>query len=287
MENTVSVVIPSIGTPELFSAIASVLAQSYDVLEIIVVDDSVDSRIVLQDFDSSKLVKVSTGGGKGPSASRNLGSSMAKGRWIAYLDEDDLWLPDKIAEQISLGKASGADLILTSAIFFGKKRSLRPKKLLVNGKSPIESLYAKPNLFKNHTYLPMSSVIVKKEIACKFPFDQDLSERENLVFLEKIFQNAFSIIQMREFLTVINYDSNKSISRIDLTAENRWYERLSKESFILANNFALESSRNFVRINNFNDAKIMLKKVRLNSVRMFFYCNALKLLCSKKSFIST
>lgn len=281
MENTVSVVIPSIGSPDLLVAIASVLAQSFNLLEIIVVDDSLDSSVDLRDFSADGLFKISTGGGKGPSASRNLGTSIAKGSWIAYLDEDDEWLPNKISDQISFAQKSGADLILTSAIFYAKKRSLRPKILLTKNRSPIENLYDKPNLFKNHVYLPMSSVIVRKEIASKFSFDENLTERENLIFLEKIYQNGFSIIQMREFLTVINFDSNKSISRIDLSTEIRWYETLSKENFALANNFALESSRNFIRVKNFSHARMMLKRIKIDSAKMFFYCSALKLLCLK------
>jgi glycosyltransferase involved in cell wall biosynthesis len=281
MENTVSVVIPSIGSPDLLVAIASVLAQSYNLLEIIVVDDSLDSSVDLRDFSADGLFKISTGGGKGPSASRNLGTSIAKGSWIAYLDEDDEWLPNKISDQISFAQKSGADLILTSAIFYAKKRSLRPKILLTKNRSPIENLYDKPNLFKNHVYLPMSSVIVRKEIASQFSFDENLTERENLIFLEKIYQNGFSIIQMREFLTVINFDSSKSISRIDLSTEIRWYETLSKENFALANNFALESSRNFIRIKSFSHARVMLKRIKIDSVKMFFYCSALKLLCLK------
>lgn len=88
-------------------AIESVLAQSYSEWELIIVDDEStdasvsiveayaqkDSRIRL--FRNSKPIKM-------PSAPRNMGLSMAKGRYIAFLDSDDMWLPEKLTQQIPL-----------------------------------------------------------------------------------------------------------------------------------------------------------------------------------------
>lgn len=88
-------------------AIESVLAQSYSEWELIIVDDEStdasvsiveayaqkDSRIRL--FRNPKPIKM-------PSAPRNMGLSMAKGRYIAFLDSDDMWLPEKLTQQIPL-----------------------------------------------------------------------------------------------------------------------------------------------------------------------------------------
>lgn len=88
-------------------AIESVLAQSYREWELIIVDDEStdasvsiveayaqkDSRIRL--FRNPKPIKM-------PSAPRNMGLSMAKGRYIAFLDSDDMWLPEKLTQQIPL-----------------------------------------------------------------------------------------------------------------------------------------------------------------------------------------
>lgn len=98
---TVSVIIPvHNGERYLAEAIQSVLAQTLPPDEIIVVDDgSTDaSAAVAQSFGAPARVLIQAN--LGPAAARNLGVARACGDLLAFLDADDLWLPDKLARQM-------------------------------------------------------------------------------------------------------------------------------------------------------------------------------------------
>lgn len=98
----ISVIIPVYnGERYLAEAITSVLRQSLLPTEIIVVDDgSTDgSAAVAAGFGGR--VRVNTQPNAGPAAARNLGVQMAHGDLLAFLDADDLWLPDKLTRQLA------------------------------------------------------------------------------------------------------------------------------------------------------------------------------------------
>ncbi|OAI18599.1 MULTISPECIES: glycosyltransferase family 2 protein [Methylomonas] len=99
----ISAVIPAYNNAAfLRAAIASVRNQSHQVDEIIVVDDgSVDNtETVIADLGSDIVYHRQDN--QGPSAARNQGISLANGDWIAFLDADDQWTPDKIAKQLQV-----------------------------------------------------------------------------------------------------------------------------------------------------------------------------------------
>lgn len=98
----ISVIIPAYnGDRYIKNAIASVLAQTYSNYEIIVVDDgSTDntSQIVQGYGDRVKYLYQDN---QGVAAARNKGIGVSKGQYIAFLDQDDVFLPDKLSEQVS------------------------------------------------------------------------------------------------------------------------------------------------------------------------------------------
>lgn len=105
----ISVVIPSYNRSDILPrAIVSVLAQSYEVLEILVVDDgsTEDIASVVARFADPRIRLIRHSNNLGPAAARNSGIKAAKGRLIAFLDSDDEWLSDKLATQIEYLKGS-------------------------------------------------------------------------------------------------------------------------------------------------------------------------------------
>jgi glycosyltransferase involved in cell wall biosynthesis len=81
-----------------------VLDQTFSDFEILVVDDgSSDNTVdVIAGFDSNRLKLIRHATNRGAAAARNTGIAEARGRWIAFLDSDDAWLPDKLERQVML-----------------------------------------------------------------------------------------------------------------------------------------------------------------------------------------
>ena len=101
----VSVIIPTYNRVKFLPAcINSVLKQSIPVEEIIVVDNNSSDGTVNYIRDKFKMVRVLIERNKGVSFARNLGILNSKNNWVAFLDSDDEWMPDKIQKQIKLIK---------------------------------------------------------------------------------------------------------------------------------------------------------------------------------------
>ena len=105
MNELVSIIMPSYNTAKFISqTIESVLAQTYTNWELIIVDDcSTDNTDeVVKSFLSDNRIKyIKNEKNSGAAVSRNRALREAKGKWIAFLDSDDLWLPEKLEKQIS------------------------------------------------------------------------------------------------------------------------------------------------------------------------------------------
>ncbi len=106
----VSVIVPFLNEARFIrESIDSVLAQSHEDLELLLVDDgsSDDSTAIAQDYAERlphrvRYLEHPGHDNRGRSASRNLGVAEARGTYIAFLDADDVWLPQKLSDQVSL-----------------------------------------------------------------------------------------------------------------------------------------------------------------------------------------
>lgn len=102
-EPEISIVIPVYNRAKLLAAaLGSVAAQTFKDIEIIVVDDGStdDVNATLNDFDHLPVTLVRHAQNKGAAAARNTGIQTARGNFIAFLDSDDVWLPNKLEVQL-------------------------------------------------------------------------------------------------------------------------------------------------------------------------------------------
>lgn len=107
----VAVVIPCFNAaPTVAAAIASARAQSYRPLEIIAVDDRSrdDTLAILQQEAGEDLRVIACSENGGAAAARNRAIAVAKGEYLAFLDADDVWAPEKLARQVALLEAHPA-----------------------------------------------------------------------------------------------------------------------------------------------------------------------------------
>jgi len=125
----ISVIIPTYNRgPMLKEAIDSVLTQDYPNFELIVVDDgSTDDTLKILRLYGQCLTFIQQNN-RGVSAARNAGISAASGRYIAFLDSDDLWLPQKLTRQVQFFNLRPEALICqTEEIWMRDGRRVNPK----------------------------------------------------------------------------------------------------------------------------------------------------------------
>jgi glycosyltransferase involved in cell wall biosynthesis len=113
MENIlVTVIIPAFNRPEMLTrAIKSVISQTYQDLEILVIDDgsSIDLSPTISKFDDGRITYHKRSVNLGVSGARIRGIALAKGEYIAFLDSDDEWKPEKTERQLRDLRSKGSD----------------------------------------------------------------------------------------------------------------------------------------------------------------------------------
>jgi glycosyltransferase involved in cell wall biosynthesis len=124
---TVSVVIPTRNRAELLTthALPSALAQRDVDFEVVVVDDASDDdgRRALDGLTDPRVRVVHHAIREGQSRARNTGIEAARGDWIAFLDDDDLWSPDKLREQLDAAASAGAEFAYTGVVMIDEGRA--------------------------------------------------------------------------------------------------------------------------------------------------------------------
>jgi glycosyltransferase involved in cell wall biosynthesis len=131
----VSVVIPTYNRPDLLKkAIQTVLDQTFKNLEIIVVDDgsSVGYQEIIDQFDDSSVTYVKNKRRKGGAYSRSLGIKKARGTYIAFLDDDDEWMPQKLEKQLRAFDNQSVGLVVCYSLDkrFGRERISKPPETI-------------------------------------------------------------------------------------------------------------------------------------------------------------
>ncbi len=109
MNDLVSIIMPSYNTARYIGeSIQSVLAQTYTNWELIIVDDcSTDNTDeMVAAIEDARIRYLKNDKNSGAAVSRNRALKEARGRWIAFLDSDDLWLPEKLEKQIAFMEAN-------------------------------------------------------------------------------------------------------------------------------------------------------------------------------------
>lgn len=151
----VSVIIPTAhrSSAIILRAISSVLNQSYPVFEVILIDDntepSLSSEIKASLKNTPRIRYIKNVGNHGACSARNVGISCAKGELIAFLDDDDEWLPEKIECQV---KAFTQDVVLVYCNGWRVDERCEPPLIMPyrQGKDFFPSISFESLLEKNH-----------------------------------------------------------------------------------------------------------------------------------------
>jgi glycosyltransferase involved in cell wall biosynthesis len=159
--NSISVVIPAYNAAKyLPESLNSVLSQTLPPDEILVIDDgSTDDTVAVA--SAFPGVRVASYENAGPSAGRNRGMALATGDWVAFLDHDDLWLPQKLEKQMRmLNSHPEADVCVTGSQLF---QDVDGKRLFTEPTIPPPSEKLGRSLY-GETRLCPSFVIVRRSM---------------------------------------------------------------------------------------------------------------------------
>ena len=173
----VSVIIPAYnGEVFLAEAIRSIQQQNYNPLEIIIVDDgSTDgtAQVATNFKDQVRYVYQPNSGG--PAAGRNRGIKMARGELICFLDQDDLWLPQKLEVQIRfLRKNPEVGYLFAKQELFFEKSACLPEA--------VRKVWEKEKIFQeaHDGYLPGTFLVRRAVFERVGPFNEGLINTSDL-----------------------------------------------------------------------------------------------------------
>jgi len=175
----VSVVIPTHNRSQaVCRAVASVQAQTYKAFEIIVVIDGNDPATIaaLALLSEPRLRVLVHGINKGPGAARNTGVRAAVGRWVAFLDDDDEWLPNKLERQVTEALRIRDDTAIITCrahAELGSQRMVWPARRPLEGQHVSEYLIDRPSLMSRPGYVATPTIMVRHDLALRFPFPND------------------------------------------------------------------------------------------------------------------
>ena len=168
----VSVIVPTHNRVSLLRlTLRSVLWQEGIDLEVLVVDDgsTEDVPTAVKEIGDARVRVLRHETPQGVSSARNVGVAAATGTWVAFIDDDDLWAPDKLISQVRAAEVEGSAWAYTGAV------NVTTDLRLIGGAPPADPLEVVANL-QRANLVPggCSSVIVRRRVLPEEPFDRSL-----------------------------------------------------------------------------------------------------------------
>lgn len=270
----VSVIIPFLnGSDWLIEAIESVLNQSYLDYEIILIDDGSEEQhsIRARDYNlkyPDRIIYTEHPGhvNKGVTISRNLGISLSKGKYIAFLDSDDCWLPHKLMNQLELFSLyPKAAMICEASRFWYSWENASLEDVIIKVGTQPDILYDPPQLIYNLYPLGKgqppcpTGIIIKREA-----FDRSGG-------FEESFKRTYQLYEDQAFLFKIYLHENVYISG---NANNMYRKRRGsltesandEKNYHLVRRFFLDWAENYLKTHFIENKQIesLIQNARTN-----------------------
>ena len=235
----VSIIIPAYNAAQyVVEAVESALAQTYKNCEVVVVDDgSTDNtRSILAPYVESGRIKYVYQPNAGLSAARNMGIKSSKGEYVALLDADDVFLPEKIERQVAyLESHPECDICYCDLYHFWDSE---PKKLLKLNYDYYSGNDVLPNIIKRNFVAPLT-MVVRRSVFDRFGlYDEKFRRSEDLEFLVRILARGARICFLDEILAKLrlrregnlqSFKSQPEVKRTILAVTEGLSARLGEE----------------------------------------------------------
>lgn len=218
-EGLISVVMPVYNCERTIEeAVQSVLRQTYENLELIIVDDCSSDRTadIVSGMQDPRIRLIRNKVNRGASYARTCGIEEASSEWIAFLDGDDKWDMEKLAKQTALlEKHPGAVLLFTGSAFMNDEGRMLEYTLHVPEMITYEEL-----LKQNR--ISCSSVLVRKEMMRKYPFPDISMIHEDFAVWLRILREVRYAYGIDEPLLIYRLSNNSKSSNKFRAALMNW-----------------------------------------------------------------
>lgn len=194
------------------SSIQSVLNQTYSNIEFIICDDgSTDNTAnIIKQYSNVRYIYQSN---QGQGAGRNKASSYASGKYLAFIDADDRWTPEKLDVQIKLFEKN----IETAAVYCDMEIiDVNGTSLGFNSKNKMKRGYVFDELLAGNYMCGLSSLVVKKTVLDEVGGFSDHRYCQDFVFLLKIAKKYTLDFSEKSMVYYLVHDNNVS-SKIDVS----------------------------------------------------------------------
>jgi len=192
----VSTVIPTRGRPELLlRAVRSVLAQTLREIEAVIVIDGEDpaTKLALETLarEDERVRVVALPTSVGGSDARNRGVDAALGEWVAFLDDDDEWLPGKLQAQVEAVTASTAPVVIGTCKIIARTPGndyVWPRRMPEPGEQICEYLLARRTLSRGEGSIQTSTFFVRRSLMQAEPFKSGQLKHQDTEWLLRVGQ---------------------------------------------------------------------------------------------------
>ena len=211
----VSIIIPAYNRAHLIGrAIGSAFAQTYANFEIIVVDDAStdDLASALAAFSDPRLRCIVHLQNRGAAAARNTGVTASVGEFVAFLDSDDLWYPEKLARQVTAMRGQPGEVAGHVCAYECVKPGY-PARHIIPDWTP--DTFRRSQLF-GCTCGPGTTLFCRRDIfAAIGPFDEELRRLEDWDWLLRLGERGYRLIGSPEVLAWVEVGSSPSPRAVD------------------------------------------------------------------------
>jgi glycosyltransferase involved in cell wall biosynthesis len=209
---SISVVIPTRNRPDLVTrAVRSVINQTYQDFEIVVVIDGPDanSLAALKAIEEPRLKIVDLQESVGGAEARNVGVRASVGEWIALLDDDDEWFPEKLKEQLECARSLGEREVVIASQYIDRNDStdmVRPKIFQRRGEPISEYLFCTVSLLHpRQGFVQTSTFFARRSLFMEIPFTRGLKRNQETDWLLRaIPRSGTEVVILKKVLAIFH-----------------------------------------------------------------------------------